>query len=255
MRDIPDILKELADAYNHETTEFNGMVAEVDEAKGVLTKYKKAFDDQRVAAADMRALIETQQRALVTVNKREQSNASAKTELKSVTEEAKRLRKERKALKEKVKNLQELNKALQKGKKEPSKLSQTMKGLSDKKTDVGITMTDKVKLEELLTIYHNVDDAETLIVYPNALTIAAFGAEITKTQVLLYTEGTGTYYSLVLDSDDEVVVSDSHRGAKGEEAYTPEPSERVREAARSWLYKVNRIQEGQILVEDTLEIM
>ncbi len=260
MKTIDQIISELVNLNNSHVDEFNQLAdtCELQQRELVdLNKWK----------ADSLKTLDAQHKAIEIQQQREQklkaesnmlSIKAGKSE--SLEHELKVLRKESKTQKEQVKRLKAAS--VEKEKKikrlEKSSIGGAIKGAVSKQGFI-----NNPDLGAIYTLFtNNSNNGEIIQLYPHSLTMRESDKEF-KGYVLLHTDNSGAFTTVILNSDheSECVVpirfsEDTPERTKNLcQKFVTMISPQAAEFCQQWLYRVNVIQQGKLNVSDLEKVM
>ena len=260
MRNIDDIIKELIDLNNNHVDEFNQLADTCELQQRELIDLNKWKSDSVKTLEAQHKAIEVQQQRESKLKAEANMLAIKANNASTLEHELKVLRKESKAQKEQVKRLKAAN--VEKEKKikrlEKSSVATVTKGIVSKQGFI-----DNPDLGAIYTLFtNNANNGEIVQLYPHSLTMREQGKEF-KGYVLLHTDNTGAFTTVVMNSEHEVdcVVpirfdDDTPERTKNLcQKFVKGISEEAKVFCQQWLYRVNVIQKGKLKINDLEKVM
>lgn len=260
MRDIEEIVKELVDLNNHHVDEFNQLADTCELQQRELIDLNKWKSDSVKTLEAQHKAIEIQQQRESKLKAEANMLAIKANNTSALEHELRVLRKESKAQKEQVKRLKAAN--VEKEKKikrlEKNSVTTVAKGVVSKQGFI-----DNPDLGAIYTLFtNNSNNGEIIQLYPHSLTMREYGKEF-KGYVLLHTDNSGAFTTVMLNSDHETecivpikFAEDTPERTKNLcQKFVTMISPQAAEFCQQWLYRVNVIQKGKLKINDLEKVM
>ncbi|MEZ8965533.1 hypothetical protein AB6E53_02480 [Vibrio breoganii] len=273
--DMPFAIQNLINAYNQEVAEHDDLLSERDELAGQVdrlqrlnAKLQSDIDHQsgemgwlEVGVKELEEKLEASNVEAQTLRERLSDSERKVSELskgnKKDSKQSKREANQVKRLKESAKKYQTRSVTLERDLKESDiKRTALAKELTMLVTDYKL-MQEKIAKYRITPIY--VDDGEALLVLPFTIQTSIGDGKPKEVVTLLHTRKGGVFRQVALNQHNEPNFSTIYKGPHStfsDKTYQTanklldEPSDKVKELAKKWLYKVNVTQKGYMLFED-----